>query len=103
MTASNLLALTKAGYCFEFQAEPSSLFCEFLGLRLTPEEFDVKEVYRFDGDADEENEQMLYLITTSAGVKGTLVMNSHEVFENTMSFEMAVKLRTHPYGEWICS
>jgi hypothetical protein len=39
-------------------------------LRLTPEEFDVKEVYRFGGDAPGEDEQVLYLITSLVGVKG---------------------------------
>jgi len=86
----------KTIYPFEFQVEISALYCARLELRLTPDEFEVEAVYHFD-------EVSLYLISSLPGVSGTVVLSSTEVYSEGMSFEMAGKLRTHPYGEWICS
>lgn len=93
----------KTRYPFEFQVETSALFCARLDLRLTPEEFDIEEAYQFDEADFRQEEHILYLISSLPGVKGTLVLAMSAVYSEDMSFGMALKLRTHPYGEWICS
>lgn len=90
-------------YQFEFRAEHSGLYCTRLKLRLAPEEFDIVEAYHFDETASRQEEHVLYLISSLPGVNGTLVLPATAVYSEDMSFEMAQKLRTHPYGEWICS
>jgi hypothetical protein len=93
----------KTAYPFEFQAESSGLYCAHLDLRLAPDEFDIAEVYHFGETASRQEEHVLYLISSLPGLKGTLVLAAADVYSDNMSFEMAQKLRTHPYGEWICS
>lgn len=98
---NTLKHFSKNGYPFEFQAEPCGLYCERLDRRLAPDEFDIIEVYHF-GETGEP-EQLLYLLASSTGMKGTLVLTSAQVYSENMTFGMAQKLRVHPYGEWICS
>lgn len=93
---------TKSGYPIEFQAEPSGLYCPDLDAKLAPEEFDVVSVYHFNQSPGEE-ERILYIISSLPGLMGTLVLTTSEAYSEGMTFEMAGKLRTHPYGEWICS
>ncbi|HEX7014818.1 MAG TPA: hypothetical protein VF191_04855 [Cyclobacteriaceae bacterium] len=94
--------LTKAGYTVEFQLQQSGLYCPDLDSRLTPDEFDVMSVYHFNQPLGEE-ERILYVISSLPGLLGTLVLTTSEAYSEGMTFEMAGKLRTHPYGEWICS
>jgi hypothetical protein len=101
--SNTLNHFAKGSYPFEFQAEPSGLYCARLNLRLTPDEFDVAETYRFRETDPAYIEQALFLISSFIGIKGTLVLTVDDVYTENMSFEMAQKLRTDPYGEWICS
>jgi len=101
--SNTLDQFAKEAYQFEFQAEPSGLYCARLDLRLAPDEFDVADVYRFRETAPDYVEQVLFLISSFVGIKGTLVLAVNDVYAENMSFEMAQKLRTDPYGEWICS
>lgn len=94
---------SRKSYASEFEAESACLYCRRLDLRVTPEEFDVVDVHRFDETASRKGEHLLYLISSLAGIRGTLVLAAEDVYLENMTFEMAQKLRIHPYGEWICS
>lgn len=95
--------LTKVAYPFEFRMEPSGLYCARLKLRLAPDEFDIVDAWYSDQSASGDGEQVLFFISSLPGVMGTLVLATRDIYSENMTFEMAVKLRTHPYGEWICS
>lgn len=84
------------GYTEDFSLEPSCLYCGDLDLRLTPEEFHVDEFYRFEGDSNPEDSAVLYAISSSSGVKGTVV-DSYGVYAENMNFDMTQKLSNHPY------
>ena len=101
--SDTLAYLIGIGYPLEFALEPSYLYCPLLDLKLAPEEFDVREVYYFDKNTPREDEQLIYVISSSTRIKGTMVLTRRDAYAENMSFEMALKLRTHPYGEWICS
>lgn len=95
--------LASSAYSVEFEAEPSGLYCARLDLRLSPEEFDIVAVYYFDAGASRKGQDVLYLVSSLPGIQGTLVLAMSDIYSEGMSFEMALKLRTDPYGEWICS
>lgn len=96
-----LTDLKNRGYEADFEIEPNCLYCGDLDLRLQPEEFSVNEVYRFEEDSSPDDSSILYAISSSAGVKGTLV-DAYGVYAENMSFEMAQKLRmqTHSNNSW---
>lgn len=95
--------LARTSYAFEFGVEHSGLYCVRLDLRLAPDEFDIDAAYYFDDDASGHGSDALYLISSLPGIQGTLVLAVDDIYSKNMTFEMALKLRTHPYGEWICS
>lgn len=87
--------LKKRGYEADFATEATCLYCGDLDLRLNPEEFKVDEVYRFEGNSNPDDNTVLYAISSSTGVKGTLV-DGYGVYSESLSFEMARKLQDHP-------
>ncbi|MBO9201739.1 MULTISPECIES: hypothetical protein [Niastella] len=65
--------LRTRGYHADFATETVCLYCGDLDLRLDPEDFHVDEIHRFEGNCKPEDNTVLYAITSSTGVKGTLV------------------------------
>ena len=87
--------LRKRGYDSDFTTQAVCLYCGDLDLRLNPEEFNVDEVHRFEGDSNPSDSSILYAISSSSGLKGTLV-DAYGVYADSLSFEMAKKLQQHP-------
>ena len=65
--------LKKRGYEEDFETETTCLYCSDLDMRLNPEAFHVDEVYRFEGDSNPDDNSIVYAISSTTGVKGTLV------------------------------
>jgi len=86
--------LKARGYTQYFEMEYSCIYCGLLDLRLNPEEFTVDEVYRFEDDSNPDDGSVLYVISSTAGVKGTLV-DAYGVYADNMSFDMAMRLENH--------
>ncbi|MBV4355853.1 phosphoribosylpyrophosphate synthetase [Pinibacter aurantiacus] len=81
------------GYTQYFEMEHSGIYCDFLDLRLHPEEFIVEEVHRFEENSDPENSAVLYVISSTSGIKGTLI-DGYGLYAENLSFDMVQKLRT---------
>jgi len=86
--------LRKRGYEAEFEPQSPCLYCSDLDLRLIEEEFHVDEVYRFEENSNPEDNAVIYAISSSTGIKGTIVDGSG-VSSGNISFEMAKKLQYH--------
>ena len=59
--------------------------------KFNPEDFEIVEVYRFEGNSDPADEAIVYAIESNKGHKGVLV-NGYGPSSETMSSEMANKL-----------
>ena len=92
--AEALNDLRKRGYEAEFEAHPFGLYCSDLDLRLIEEEFNVDETYRFEEDCNPDDNAVVYAISSSTGIKGTIV-DGPGVSPGTTSFEIAGKLHYH--------
>jgi len=86
--------LKKRGYTEDFETLQICLYCGDLDIRLNPEEFNVDEVYRFEGDSSPDDNSIVYAITSNTGVKGTLV-DAYGAYSANLSFDMAQKLHSH--------
>jgi hypothetical protein len=84
--------LKKRGFENDFNLKPSCLECTALQLQLHPEDFEVKEVYRFEGDSTPDDNSILYAIESKDGVKGVLI-DAYGTYAESISLEMANKLR----------
>ncbi|OQP40956.1 hypothetical protein A4H97_15235 [Niastella yeongjuensis] len=71
--ADALSDLRGRGYNADFATESVCLYCGDLDLRLDPEDFHIDEVHRFEGNCKPEENTVLYAISASSGVRGTLV------------------------------
>lgn len=84
--------LTQRGYIHNFNIECDSIKCASLELKLNPDEFEITEFYRFEGDSNPDDEEIVYAIESKGGIKGTLV-NAYGIYSDEISGEMVKKLR----------
>lgn len=88
-------ALAKSGYSHDFNLQEDCIICHAVQLTLSPDDFQIDKVYRFEGDADPEYQSILYAISSPKhGVKGTLV-NGYGIYADEISSKMIEKLRPH--------
>ena len=57
-----------------------------------PEDFEIKEVYRYEGNSDPADEAIVYGIESKLGTKGILV-NGYGMSSETLTDEMVKKLK----------
>ena len=84
--------LAKRGYVHNFNIECDSLKCASLEMKLNPDEFEITECYRFEGDSNPDDEEVVYAIESKDGVKGTLV-NAYGMYSEGISDEIIAKLK----------
>jgi hypothetical protein len=65
--------LKQRGYTIDFNLEPDRLVCHKTPLSLGPADFEITEVYRFEGNSDPADEAAVYAIASADGSKGSLV------------------------------
>jgi hypothetical protein len=83
--------LKRRGYTVDFNLEEGNLKCSEMALSLGPDEFEITEVYRFEGETDPGDEAVVYAIESKHGEKGVLV-NGYGASADPMSQEMVKKL-----------
>lgn len=83
--------LKKRGYGIDFNLRYDCIECHQTG-RLTPDEFMITEVHRYEGQSDPADEAVVYAIESKHGEKGVLV-NGFGVSADAVSDEMIEKLK----------
>lgn len=70
--------LIRRGYTTDFllQKEKECLLCKDNSLELSPEDFTIDEVYRFEGISDPADESIVFAISSLKHNKKGLVINS---------------------------
>ncbi len=84
--------LKERGYTMDFNLDENCIVCH--EDKFNPEDFEITEVYRFEGNTDPADEAVVYAIESNKGHKGVLVNGYGPTSEN-MSAEMAKKLHIH--------
>lgn len=82
--------LRQRGYLLDFNLEANCLICQ--GNRFHANDFEITEVYRFEGDTDPSDEAAVYAIESNNGQKGILV-SGYGISAEGMSAEIIKKLR----------
>lgn len=86
--------LRERGFTLDFNLQTNSLQCFNPDLNLTPEEFEIKEIYRFEGDTDPNDEAIVYAIESRDGHKGVFV-NGYGPSADAVGADMMKKLADH--------
>lgn len=87
--------LVKLGYTHDFNIKEECIVCNRTNITLSPDEFQIDEFYRFEGDSDPEYQSILYAISSSKfDLKGTLV-NGYGTSSDEATTKLIEKLNTH--------
>ena len=87
--------LKKEGYSLDFNLQDDCIACHSTNTILSPEDFVIDKVYRFEGASNPDDESVLYAISSSKfGVKGLLV-NGYGISADEISDAIIKKLSTH--------
>lgn len=84
--------LKQRGYQLDFNLKENCIICE--DVEFHPEDFEISEVYRFEGDTDPADEAVVYAIESKNGQKGILV-NAFGIYADPMSDNLIKKLSFH--------
>ena len=84
--------LKKRGFTYDFNLNDDKVICHDLDLALTPDNFDIVETYRFEGETNPSDESVLYAIEATDGTKGVLV-NAFGIYSDPISDAMVKKLQ----------
>lgn len=87
--------LRQEGFTQDYNLKPDCLYCQSDNIELRPADFDIVDVYRFEGMSDPDDETVLYAIKANNGNKGTLV-DAYGAYAEAISLDMAQKLRYTP-------
>jgi hypothetical protein len=85
-------ALQEQGYTTDFNIEDNNLICS--EGKFNADNFEVVDVYRYEGNTDPADEAAVYAIQSSTGLKGILV-TGYGASADMASAEILEKLGRH--------
>ncbi len=84
-------ALRKQGFTIDFNLHENDLVCE--PHRYAVEDFEIVDLYRYEGDSDPADEATVYALESKNGVKGILV-TGYGVSSDDFTTEVLKKLKS---------
>ena len=88
--------LKQRGYTKDYNLEENCIVCN--EEKFHSEDFEIVEVYRFEGESDPADEAVVYAVESNKGDKGILVAG-YGISAEDMSIEMLKKLRYDVGGQ----
>ena len=90
-----LNGLKAKGYSLDFNIAFDKIICNDTNVCLNPHEFEITEVYRFEGDTNPDDEDIVYAIESKDGtIKGTM-SSAYGLYADAVSNDMIQKLAMH--------
>src|SRR5690606_24173204 len=87
--------LIKLGYIHDFNISEECLVCHQTNITLSPNDFQIDKVYRFEGESNPEDQSILYAISSAKfDIKGVLV-NGYGISSDDTTSKLIEKLETH--------
>ena len=89
--------LKKLGYTIDFSilTDEECLVCHLTGTVLSPDDFEIDDFYRFEGDSDPGDEMIVYAISSkNKNLKG-IVVNAFGIYADNASSAIVKKLNNH--------
>jgi len=84
--------LVKRGYTNNFNLKNDCISCVENEINIHPEEFDIDEVHRFEGDTDPGDENVLFAISSAKYKLKGLLVNAFGVYADSFSSALMSKL-----------
>lgn len=83
--------LQTKGYTYDFNLKTHCWECISINLQLKREEFEVHEIFSFEGMSNPDDNSILYAISSKEGIKGLLV-DAYGVYSEELTEKMRLKL-----------
>lgn len=90
-----LEGLKKKGYTVNFNLAFDKLICSENKKVLNPDEFEITEVYRFEGNTDPGDEHVVYAVESKTGNLKGVFSGAFGMYADAASTEMLRKLSMH--------
>ncbi len=84
--------LREKGFTLDFNLEENCIACNLD--KFNADEFEIVEVYRYEGDSDPADEATVYGIQSTSGIKGILVSGYGESSDNSATNAILKKLHS---------
>ena len=90
-----LTDLQRRGFTYNFNLKREYIECKGYDIQILPEEFEITEAYRFEGETDPADESVVYAIESKKHqVRGVLV-NAYGAYADGVSGALAAKFQLH--------
>lgn len=93
-----LSGLKAKGYTLDFNIAFDNIKCEEHNICLNPNEFEITEVHRFEGDTNPSDEDVVYAVESKDGkIKGTIT-SAFGMYSDNVNDAMLKKLTIHHHN-----
>ena len=90
-----LEGLKARGYTLDFNIAFDNIICRQNDICLNPNEFEITEVHRFEGQTNPDDQDVVYGVTSLDGsIKGSIT-SAYGMYADGLSTEMIRKLSKH--------
>ncbi|SMO45270.1 phosphoribosylpyrophosphate synthetase [Solitalea koreensis] len=86
--------LNKRGYTLNFNIKNDHLACQEKDIYWHPEEYEITEVYRFEGMTDPDEQSIVYAIESKDGDRGVLI-SAYGIYADPLNDDLVKKLHIH--------
>jgi len=87
--------LKEKGYDLDFNVAFNQIECKANGVCLDPSDFDIDETYRFDGETNPSDEDVVYAISSTDKKYRGILTAAYGVYADRLSEQMIRKLSSH--------
>lgn len=87
--------LKQRGYEMDFNLAFDKLVCSRTNTCLDPEEFEIDEVHRFEGETNPSDEDVVYAVESKDGKLKGILTGAFGTYADAVSGEMIKKLSMH--------
>lgn len=89
--------LIKRGYTSDFSilTEEECLRCNKTAKQLSPDEFEIDETYRFEGNTDPGDEMIVFAISSKINNLKGIIINAFGMYSDSASSKLVERLKKH--------
>lgn len=89
--------LVRRGYTTDFNIHEDGecIMCSSTSARLSPDEFEIDETYRFEGDTDPGDEMIIFAISSLDKKMKGILLNAYGMYSDSATNKIVERLRKH--------
>ncbi len=87
--------LKQRGFIIDFNIAADKIVCAQSNIALHPDEFEIVEVYRFEGDSNPSDEDVVYAVESKDGKLKGIITSAFGLYADPASNKIIQKLSMH--------